>query len=172
MFLSTTLQTTETTDSRVISTAVLANIPRLGGRRHRCSFRRPNIPAAPFLMECLTEFYSTYDDTLIMWNAADLISRVINRLQGTGDRSWEVLGITIIPPQSIFPINSMDITRYFAAASNDSDKAYQENLFGRILNESYTFHFWNNITFALVPEPGSLAEKLINQYCLHCLDVL
>lgn len=127
---------------------------------------------SPFVKECLTEFHSTYDDTLLMWNGADLLTRVIKMLREKGGKSWEELRVKIISPQSIFPISSMDITRYFAAASEESERVSHDKLFRKILNESFTFHFWNGITSALVPEPGSLAEKLLNHYCLRCLDIL
>ncbi|XP_028554606.1 uncharacterized protein At4g19900 [Dendrobium catenatum] len=127
---------------------------------------------SPFVKECLTEFFSTYDDTLLTWNGANLLTRVIKRLQRKGDKYWEELRINLISTHSIFPISSMDITRYFAVASEEPERVYHEQLFRRILDESYTFHFWNGITSALVPELGSLTDKLLNEYCLRCLDIL
>ncbi|PKA55305.1 Uncharacterized protein AXF42_Ash003942 [Apostasia shenzhenica] len=127
---------------------------------------------SPFLMDCLKEFYSTYDDTLLRWNGADLITRVIERLLGKGDDSLQKLGIKIQPRMAFYPISSADVVRYFSVASGKSEKELQESLLTRVLHESYTFHFWNGLTQALVPEPNSLAERLINHFCLRCIDVL
>ncbi|KAG0475703.1 hypothetical protein HPP92_015389 [Vanilla planifolia] len=123
-----------------------------------------------FLLECLTEFYSTYDDTRLRWNGADLLTRVIKRLQDRNDKSLEKL--MIIPSTSIFPIGSTEILRYFVAASNQFEKSQQQTLLARILNESFTVHLWNGETSALVPEPDSLVDRLVNQYCFRCHDVL
>ena len=30
------------------------------------------------------------------------------------------------------------------------------------------FHYWNKVTKDLVPEPGSLMYKVLNNYCLLC----
>lgn len=65
-----------------------------------------------------------------------------------------------------------DLCRYFAEPVDEFEQAEQDNLVRRMMNESLTFHFWNGLTSALVPEPNSLVERLLNQYCLHCLDIL
>lgn len=62
--------------------------------------------------------------------------------------------------------------RYFAAPIDEDDAAQQNDLFDKILDESLTFHFWNSLTFSLVPEANSLVERLLNHNCLHCTDVL
>lgn len=64
------------------------------------------------------------------------------------------------------------LCRYFAEPADEFERAEQEDLFRRMLHESVAFHFWNGSTCALVPEPNSLVDKLLNQYRLHCLDVL
>ncbi|KAH0680928.1 hypothetical protein KY290_023088 [Solanum tuberosum] len=46
------------------------------------------------------------------------------------------------------------------------EKAEQDMLFKTILKEAATFHFWNGLTSAMVPEAGSLAHRLINYNCL------
>ncbi|KAG6505791.1 uncharacterized protein At4g19900-like [Zingiber officinale] len=124
------------------------------------------------MLECLNEFYSTYDDALLRWNGADLMTRVINRISDRSNKSPLQPGINVKPQFAIHPISSSDITRYFAEPVDEFEKAEQDNLFKRMMNESLTFHFWNALTSALVPEPNSLVERLLNQYCLHCLDVL
>ncbi|KAF9602122.1 hypothetical protein IFM89_025167 [Coptis chinensis] len=64
------------------------------------------------------------------------------------------------------------LNRYFAAPADETSTAQQYALLLKILDGSYTFHFWNGITSALVPEPVSLVAKLLNHHCIHCLDVL
>jgi len=62
--------------------------------------------------------------------------------------------------------------RYFSEPDNMVEKAHHDAIFSRIVNDSTTFHFWNGITSTLVPESNSLVERILNRYCLHCLDVL
>jgi hypothetical protein len=62
--------------------------------------------------------------------------------------------------------------RYFSEPDNMVQKAHHDAIFSRIVNDSITFHFWNGITSALVPEPSSLVSKILNRYCIRCLDVL
>lgn len=54
----------------------------------------------------------------------------------------------------------------------ETEKAEQDMLFKTILKESVTFHFWNGLTSAMVPEAGSLAYRIINYNCLRCSDTL
>ncbi|XP_077244455.1 alpha 1,4-glycosyltransferase family protein isoform X2 [Tasmannia lanceolata] len=61
---------------------------------------------SPFIMECLREFYSTYDDTLLSWNGADLLTRVHDRL------SQSQLVLKIEPPFAFFPISSQNIKSF------------------------------------------------------------
>lgn len=62
--------------------------------------------------------------------------------------------------------------RYFSEADSTDERAQHDALFSRIVNDSTTFHLWNSNTSSLVPEPNSLVERILNRYCLHCLDVL
>ncbi|CAA6671857.1 unnamed protein product [Spirodela intermedia] len=113
------------------------------------------------IMECLKEFHSTYDDTRLRWNGAELLTRVIRRLAGKANKL-----------QSKFHLNMEPFHKYFSAPVDEVERAEQSTLLAKTLNESTTFHFWNGLTFSLVPETDSLSEKLINRYCLRCLDVL
>ncbi|KAJ4975719.1 hypothetical protein NE237_000825 [Protea cynaroides] len=127
---------------------------------------------SPFIMECLREFYSTYDDTQLRWNGANLLSRVGKKFLREGNNFDEQLELKLQPSFLLFPISPQNITRYFVTPTDENEKAQLDILFTRILDESLTFHFWNSITSALVPEPESLVARLLNRYCLRCLDVL
>ncbi|KAK2969922.1 hypothetical protein RJ640_000535 [Escallonia rubra] len=59
---------------------------------------------------------------------------------------------------------------YFIAPATVTERAQQDVLFKRILNQSLTFHLWNSKTYALIPEPDSLAARLINHPCIHCSE--
>ncbi|CAL5086076.1 unnamed protein product [Urochloa decumbens] len=127
---------------------------------------------SPLLLECLKEFYSTYDDTLLQWNGAELMTRVISNLSSRADEDMGHLDAKLEPSATFYPISSADIVRYFQEPDNMVEKAHHDATFARIVNDSTTFHFWNGITSTLVPESNSLVEKILNRYCLHCLDVL
>ncbi|KAK9152449.1 hypothetical protein Syun_010758 [Stephania yunnanensis] len=127
---------------------------------------------SPFILECLKEFYATYDDTQLRWNGADLLTRVVDKFLNGEKNSENQIGIKMQPSSMFFPIDRRSITRYFAAPTDDTERDLQENLFRKILDESFTFHFWNSITSTLVPEPGSLVARLLNQHCMRCLDTL
>lgn len=123
-------------------------------------------------MECLSEFYSTYDDTRLKWNGANLLTRVVERLVSMESNSVSQIGLKIEPHFVFFPIRSQNIMRYFTAAADEAERADQDAFFRKILDKSFTFHFWNSLTSALVPEPESLVERLLNHYCLRCLELL
>uniref|UniRef100_A0A0D3FHQ9 Alpha 1,4-glycosyltransferase domain-containing protein n=1 Tax=Oryza barthii TaxID=65489 RepID=A0A0D3FHQ9_9ORYZ len=127
---------------------------------------------SPFLAECLKEFHSTYDDELLQWNGAELMTRVIRNMSDKADDNSGHLDIKFEPSVAFYPISSTDITRYFSEADSTDERAQHDALFSRIVNDSTTFHLWNSITSSLVPEPNSLVERILNRYCLHCLDVL
>ncbi|KAJ3687273.1 hypothetical protein LUZ61_016437 [Rhynchospora tenuis] len=120
-----------------------------------------------FVMECLREFYSTYDDSRLRWNGADLLTRVINKL-----KSRNQFNVKILPSFQFYPISSSNITSYFAEPSDETEMVEQDILFKRIMEESRAFHLWNSITSSLVPEPKSLIERILNHFCLRCLDVI
>ncbi|KAJ1691904.1 hypothetical protein LUZ63_016059 [Rhynchospora breviuscula] len=120
-----------------------------------------------FVMECLREFYSTYDDSRLRWNGADLLTRVINKL-----KSKNQFNVKILPSFQFYPISSSNITSYFAEPSDETEMVEQDILFKRIIEESSAFHLWNSITSSLVPEPKSLIERILNHFCLRCLDVI
>ncbi|XP_020113991.1 uncharacterized protein At4g19900 [Ananas comosus] len=125
-----------------------------------------------FLMECLKEFYSTYDDTLLKYNGADLVTRVLNRFSTKADKGYGQLNIKIEPPFVFYPISPINITRYFAEPVDEFERVQQDGFYAKMMNESVTFHLWNSITSALVPEPNSLVDRILNHYCLYCRDVL
>ncbi|PAN14495.1 hypothetical protein PAHAL_2G414000 [Panicum hallii] len=127
---------------------------------------------SPLLEECLKEFYSTYDDTILQWNGAELMTRVISNLSSKADGNMWLLNTKLEPSATFYPISSTDIMRYFSEPDNMVEKAHHDAVFSRIVNDSTTFHFWNGITSTLVPESNSLVERILNRYCLHCLDVL
>ncbi|KAM2904955.1 hypothetical protein COP2_004615 [Malus domestica] len=127
---------------------------------------------SPFIMECLKEFYMTYDDTRLRLNGADLLTRVARRFLSGRNKSVRQLELKVQPSFIFFPIASQNISRYFTAPSTETEKAQQDALFRKILDESLTFHFWNSLTSALIPEPESLATRLIDHPCIRCTDVL
>lgn len=68
-------------------------------------------------MECLREFYLTYDDALLRWNGADLLTRVINKFSAA--KSNRQLDVKIEPPLKFYPISSLNVTRYISFGSID-----------------------------------------------------
>ncbi|XP_050368319.1 uncharacterized protein At4g19900 [Argentina anserina] len=125
-----------------------------------------------FMMECLKEFYMTYDDTHIRWNGADLLTRVARRFLSIRNKAFRQMELNMLPPFMFFPIAPQNISRYFTAPATETEKAQQDVLFRKILNESFTFHFWNSLTSSLIPELESLATRLIDHSCIRCSDVL
>ncbi|GLT59145.1 hypothetical protein SLA2020_319810 [Shorea laevis] len=125
-----------------------------------------------FVMECLKEFYLTYDDTQLRWNGADLLTRVARKFLRKTHLFTKQLELNVQPSFLFFPLSSHQIARYFVAPVTEIEKVQQDTLFKKILNESLTFHFWNSFTSALIPEPGSLVARLIDHPCIHCSDKL
>lgn len=125
-----------------------------------------------FIMECLKEFYTSYDDTHLRWNGADLLMRVARKFLNKEDTSMKQLELNVRPSYIFFPIGSEDITSYFTAPASETEKARQDTMFKKILSESLTFHFWSSLTSALIPDPESLVARLVDHACIHCFDIL
>ncbi|XP_057521941.1 uncharacterized protein At4g19900-like isoform X1 [Amaranthus tricolor] len=125
-----------------------------------------------FIMQCMLEFVSSYDDTLLRWNGADLLTRVAGNLSSKANDMNKEKTLKVQPTLFFFPISSNDIQRHFVLPETDDEKSHQHALLRKILNESYTFHFWNGATSALVPEPSSMAARLLNKFCIRCSNLL
>lgn len=132
------------------------------------AFRRHS----PFISECMKEFYMTYDDARLRWNGADLLTRVATEFLRTERNIIREVELIMLHSSIFFPISSQNITSYFTAPTTEAEKAQQDALLKKILNESLTFHFWNSVTSALIPEPDSLVTRLIDHTCIRCSDVL
>ncbi|CAH1436766.1 unnamed protein product [Lactuca virosa] len=125
-----------------------------------------------FIMECLKEFYASYDETSLRWNGADLLSRVRTKFLHEENRVKNQKELKLQPYSAFFPISHKNITRYFRAPTTDVERFDEDGLYKKIVNESFAFHLWNSLTHSLVPEPESLVSRLINQHCIRCSDVL
>lgn len=60
-------------------------------------------------MECLKEYYSTYDDRSFRWNGAELLTRVAKRF--SSEVPSEQFELNVQPSFLFFPIASQNITR-------------------------------------------------------------
>ncbi|KAI3798487.1 hypothetical protein L1987_33764 [Smallanthus sonchifolius] len=127
---------------------------------------------SPFIMECLKEFYASYDDTNLRWNGADLLTRVGSKFLREENGFKNQMELKLQPFFAFFPISRKNITRYFTPPATDAEKADQYVLYQKVLDEALVFHFWNSLTSGLVPEPESLAARLIDQHCIRCSDML
>ncbi|XP_020874051.1 uncharacterized protein At4g19900 isoform X1 [Arabidopsis lyrata subsp. lyrata] len=127
---------------------------------------------SPFLLECLNEYYLTYDDKCLRCNGADLLTRVAKRFLNGKNRRMTQQELNIRPSSVFFPISSQQITNYYAYPAIEDEKSQQDESFKKILNESLTFHFWNSITSSLIPESESLVARLLDHTCIRCSDVL
>nr|GMD99656.1 Glycosyltransferase, DXD sugar-binding motif protein [Ipomoea batatas] len=127
---------------------------------------------SPFIMECLNEFYSSYDDSQLRWNGAELLTRVAGNFSSNDNVSNKNMELRLQPSFLFFPISHGNILRYLTAPVTDSERSEQDALFKKILHQSLTFHLWNSITSATVPEPNSLVARILNHRCLHCSEEL
>ncbi|RYR14124.1 hypothetical protein Ahy_B04g070759 isoform B [Arachis hypogaea] len=116
--------------------------------------------------------FETYDDTSLRGNGADLLTRVAKQFLGKENKSVKQLELKVEPSYIFFPISLQDITRFFSAPETETQKAWQDALLESILHKSLTFHFWNHLTYALIPEPNSLVNRLMNRACLRCSELL
>ncbi|GAA0146529.1 hypothetical protein LIER_06459 [Lithospermum erythrorhizon] len=64
-----------------------------------------------FIMECLKEFYASYDDTNLRWNGADLLNRVAGNLSSSWNHANKVSELMLLPSSVSFPINRKEIPR-------------------------------------------------------------
>ncbi|KAL3654518.1 hypothetical protein CASFOL_001503 [Castilleja foliolosa] len=127
---------------------------------------------SPFIMSCLEEFYASYDDSQLRWNGADLLTRVAIRFLSNKDIPDSRIELILQPASVFFPIGHNNITRYFAAPETEMEKLEQDHLSNKISNQSFTVHFWDSLTSALIPETESLVFRFLNRYCIRCSDAL
>lgn len=73
---------------------------------------------SPFIMECLKEFYMTYDDTRLRWNGADLLTRVAKKFLRHGNLLTRQPELNVQGSLIFFPIHSQNITRYISKFFN------------------------------------------------------
>ncbi|KAH7416480.1 hypothetical protein KP509_14G093400 [Ceratopteris richardii] len=68
-----------------------------------------------FLLECLVEFTATYNEQLLEFNGAGLVTRVGKRMleQKDGARRHAVGDLWIEEPHAFFPLNRFEISRLF-----------------------------------------------------------
>jgi len=98
---------------------------------------------SPLLEECLKEFYSTYDDTLLQWNGAGLMTRVISNLSSKADENMWHLHTKLEPSATFYPISSTDIMRYDLYSSIFADADYVWSI---LLSKSYIYNCQHSIT--------------------------
>ena len=60
----------------------------------------------------MLEFVSSYDDTLLRWNGADLLTRVAGNLSSKANDMNKEKTLKVQPTLFFFPISSNDIQRY------------------------------------------------------------
>lgn len=77
---------------------------------------RFSFPCSVFMMECLKEFYMTYDDTRLRWNGADLLTRVARRFLSIRNKSVRQLELNVQPSFMFFPIAPQNISRCASAS--------------------------------------------------------
>ncbi|KAK1376930.1 hypothetical protein POM88_020258 [Heracleum sosnowskyi] len=66
---------------------------------------------SPFIWDCLTEFYATYDDTLVRWNGAELLTRVGKSFLNKASPLDKTTELKLQPSFAFFPISHDNITR-------------------------------------------------------------
>ena len=110
-----------------------------------------------FIHECMVEFNTTYRIDSWGWNGPQLVTRVAARFPQGPE-------LQILPTIGFYPIHWAKVKKYFT----DEDPADQHAVWERMKRETYLFHYWNKITVKLVPPPGSLMYKVLNNYCLFC----
>eukprot|EP00250_Pteridium_aquilinum_P012362 c20680_g2_i3 orf=55-2469(-) len=130
--------------------------------------------SSTFLLECLVEFMATYDDELLDFNGAGLVTRVAKKLREEQNKNSELRtgDLWIEQPYAFFPLSSEHITRYFKAPDSKQQQMETDLLFESIYNRSRMLHLWNQKTQRLVPEAGSLVERIINSHCIRCHEYL
>ncbi|EFJ21105.1 glycosyltransferase CAZy family GT32 [Selaginella moellendorffii] len=137
--------------------------------------------ASVFLKECMEEYTATYDDKLLDYNGADLLTRVASSaIPGQSNRTWQESEqeLRVLPSSSFFPLSSSNIKSYFFGKRSSSEsygmeddrKVKEEALL--LLDGAYTLHLWNRETKSLVPESYSLVGFALEQHCIWCSDVI
>ena len=101
------------------------------------------------------EFNTTYRIDSWGWNGPELVTRVAGRFPQGPE-------LHILPQSAFYPIHWASVAKYFTTKDPDDQFAVWQGM----VKDTYLFHYWNKITKKLVPAPGSLMYKVLNNYCL------
>ena len=112
-----------------------------------------------FMWEAMVEYNTTYRIDSWGWNGPELVTRVARRFP-QGDE------LRILPTIAFYPIHWARVRKFFTT----DDLPEQHAVWEKMERETFLFHYWNKITKKLVPSPGSLMYKVLNNYCLKCDD--
>ena len=88
---------------------------RLGGKQFHAFLYSEScyVVCSPFLLECMAEFAATYDDEILDFNGAELLTRVANAARVSNEESTRQTGeFYTKSPECFFPLSSENISRY------------------------------------------------------------
>ncbi|QDZ25905.1 glycosyltransferase [Chloropicon primus] len=88
----------------------------------------------------------------------------MEKMQTSASNEMAAKDLTVLPTDAFYPIHWAVVKKYFTL----EDMQDQYKVWNRIEKNTYLFHYWNKVTKDLVPEPGSLMYKVLNNYCLLC----
>ena len=111
-----------------------------------------------FVWEGMVEFNTTYRIDSWGWNGPELVTRVAARFDPNSP------DLKILPTIAFYPIHWAVVKKFFTL----KDMKEQHKVWMNMRENTYLFHYWNKVTKKLVPEPGSLMYKVLNNYCLFC----
>ncbi|MED6216829.1 hypothetical protein PIB30_011731 [Stylosanthes scabra] len=123
----------------------------------------------PIVLEFLREFSTTFDGTKWGYNGPYMVSRVIERIEGT-----QGYNLTILPPKAFYPVDWDKIVKFYKRPENGSELVWVEHKVEELLygGQTYALHLWNKRTRELDIEEGSVMARLFSDLCLVCNNVI
>lgn len=117
------------------------------------------------LIGFLQEFATTFDGNKWEHNVPYLVSRVIQRVEGTPGYD-----LTVLQPRAFYPVDWIKITRLFENPETGEESNWMGDTVTvlQLSSSSYALHLRNKRTRALITEEGSVMERLIENNCALC----
>ncbi|KAK9714719.1 hypothetical protein RND81_06G114400 [Saponaria officinalis] len=122
----------------------------------------------PLLSRFIEEFALTFNGNKWGYNGPYLVSRVVERLNGTMGLLEGPMNITILPPRAFYVVDWVRIGSLFEKPKDELHLQWINDKIKQIEEESYGVHLWNRQSRRIRVEDGSIISHLVKRSCVFC----
>ncbi|XP_074267361.1 uncharacterized protein At4g19900-like [Silene latifolia] len=121
----------------------------------------------PILSKFIEEFALTFDGNKWGYNGPYLVSRVVERLNGSLGLDGQK-NLTILPPTAFYMVVWVRIGSLFQKPKDELHLQWINDKLNRIGEDSYALHLWNRQSRWIKVENGSIISHLMKSSCVFC----